>query len=127
MIYGTFNLRSRPLPLVFFAKYATVTRVNIFYPMKKINLLVVAPFLAITAMIASVQGASAMSNEMTFRSVASSVYGDAECGSILMTANSKYIDTSSVFYSNVLTKPNTTACLILSSYIRSMAMNLVAH
>jgi hypothetical protein len=95
--------------------------------MNKFTLRITAPVLAVVAILASAQGVSAMTNEYAFRSIASSVYGDAECGTILMTANPKYINASSAIYSSMLSKPNTTACLILSSYVRSSSMNLMSH
>lgn len=85
------------------------------------------PIVAVIAMFASAQSASAMVNEIAFRTAATSVYGDAECGTVLMTANPEYISSSSLFYASALKKPNASACIILSSYVRASNMELMSH
>lgn len=88
---------------------------------------IILSLLPVVALFAFAQQASAMVSELPFRTAAQSVYGDAECGSILMTANPQFLATETLFYPSALKRPNTSACIVLASYLRSANAALVSH
>jgi len=90
------------------------------------------PVLVIGLACFSAQAAQAAINpagEVRVRQLAQSIYGDAECASVLFTANPYLLTLTDVTKMDMpkLVKPKNSACVVLASYIRPQNTNLVSH